>query len=235
MSSQYGRGGEGGTDVGAAEDAAHGAEACAVEGEAHVRDERRGPAARTALGQRERAPPPSLLLPLPMSLLYTHSVDRSRSESADTISERTRITLSVKTDVCPIGRTSLPRAVRICTWEGGGRGGTVGHRCRRIRPGRSARPTCGAGAASRLCRFSSGLERMYVKIRGPDVKMRGTAGGCRGEWSSRKKDAVVDNRARRLQEEVERGVRHADLRARAAHVTRPAPTRERAPTPHLPY
>ena len=117
----------------------------------------------------------------------------------------------------------------------------MGHRCRRIRPGRSARPTffsarptVGAYAASRLCRFSSGLERMYVKIRGPDVKMRGTAGGCRGEWSSRKKDAVVDNRARRLQEEVERGVRHADLRARAAHVTRPAPTRERAPTPHRP-
>jgi len=44
----------GGTDVGAAEDAAHGAEACAVEGEAHVRDERRGPAARTALDQRAR-------------------------------------------------------------------------------------------------------------------------------------------------------------------------------------
>ena len=206
---------------------------CATSGAAQLR----GP-----LSVRERAPPPSLLLPLPMSLLYTPSVDRSRSESADTISERTRITLSVKTDVCPIGRTSLPRAVRICTWEGGGRGGTVGHRCRRIRPGRSARPTffsarptVGAYAASRLCRFSSGLERMYVKIRGPDVKMRGTAGGCRGEWSSRKKDAVVDNRARRLQEEVERGVRHADLRARAAHVTRPAPTRERAPTPHLPY
>jgi hypothetical protein len=55
----------------------------------------------------------------------------------------------------------------------------VGHRCRRIRSGRSARPTFGAGAASRLCRFPPGLERMCVQIRGPDVN-KGNGRGLQG-------------------------------------------------------